>query len=147
MTFIIYYPIYILLHNQMSPTANLQLKDGRLTTPSLDSLCGGLNLKIGKLYLIAGDSPNIGICNYAKEYSQMTIVERRGFAGGYRKGCPCEVLQIDLGTQYKIIHLTKCSRSNRCFNSKVFIIQSAPVFGNHSRSVRAILERVYRLMV
>lgn len=75
----------------MSPKAHQQLRDGRLITPTMDSMCGGLNLKVGKLYLIAGNGAKIGICNYAKEYSQMTIVERRGFAGGYKKGCPCEV--------------------------------------------------------
>lgn len=76
----------------MSPKAHQQLRDGRLITPTMDSMCGGLNLKVGKLYLIAGNGANIGICNYVKEYSQMTIVERRGFAGGYKKGCPCEVI-------------------------------------------------------
>lgn len=75
----------------MSPKAHQKLRDGRLITPTMDSMCGGLNLKVGKLYLIAGNGVKIGICNYAKEYSQMTIVERRGFAGGYKKGCPCEV--------------------------------------------------------
>lgn len=76
---------------QMSPKAQHLLRDGRLKTPSLDSLCGGLDLKVGKLYMIAANTEQIGICNYVKEYSQMSIVERRGFAGGYRKGCACEV--------------------------------------------------------
>lgn len=75
----------------MSPKAHQQLRDGRLITPTIDSMCGGLNLKVGKLYLIAGNGAKIGVCDYAKEYSHMTIVERRGFAGGYKKGCPCEV--------------------------------------------------------
>lgn len=78
----------------MTPKAHQQLRDGRLITPTMDSMCGGLNLKVGKLYLIAGNGAKIGICNYAKEYSQMTIVERRGFAGGYKKGCPCEVFAL-----------------------------------------------------
>lgn len=76
----------------MSPKVREQLKDGRLITPTMDSMCGGLNLKVGKLYLVAGNGAKVGICNYAKEYSQMTIVERRGFAGGYKKGCSCEVI-------------------------------------------------------
>lgn len=57
----------------------------------MDSMCGGLELKVGKLYLIAANTALVGICNYVKEYSKMTIVERRGFAGGYKKGCSCEV--------------------------------------------------------
>lgn len=77
--------------SQKSPQTDHFLREGRLLVPSTDSMCGGLNLKVGKLYLIAGNSQNINICNYVKEYSQMTIVERRGFAGGYKKGCACEV--------------------------------------------------------
>lgn len=75
----------------MSEKAHHHLKDGRIITPSLDSLCGGLELKVGKLYLIAASTARVGLCNYVKEYSKMTIVERRGFAGGYKKGCLCEV--------------------------------------------------------
>lgn len=77
--------------SQKSPQSEHFLREGRLLTPGSDSLCGGLNLKVGKLYLIAGNSKHISICNFVKEYSQMTIVERRGFAGGYKKGCACEV--------------------------------------------------------
>lgn len=76
------------------PQSDHFLREGRLLTPAMDSLCGGLSLKVGKLYLIAGNSQYINICNYVKEYSQMTIVERRGFAGGYKKGCACEVSLI-----------------------------------------------------
>lgn len=51
-------------------------------------------MKSGRLYMIAGNSSQINICNYVKEYSEMTIVERRGFSGGYKKGCACEVRYI-----------------------------------------------------
>lgn len=80
-----------LFHTQKSPKTDTFLREGRLLTPGMDWPCGGLSLKVGKLYLIAGNTQNINICNYVKEYSQMTIVERRGFAGGYKKGCACEV--------------------------------------------------------
>lgn len=70
------------------------LREGRLLIPAMDSMCGGLSLKIGKLYLIAGTSQNINICNFVKEYSEMTIVERRGFAGAYKKGCSCTVCEL-----------------------------------------------------
>lgn len=76
--------------DQMTDKANDFLKDGRLLTPASDSMCG-ITLKIGKLYVIAGNNARIGLCNYVKEYSKMTLVERRGFAGGYKKGCPCDV--------------------------------------------------------
>lgn len=80
--------IYILF--QMSNETNQLLRDGRLITPPQDSLCG-ISLKVGKLYLISASNSRITLCDYIKEYSKMTIVERRGFAGGYKKGCPCDV--------------------------------------------------------
>lgn len=82
---------WIKCSSQKSPQTDHFLREGRLLTPTSDGMCGGLSLKVGKLYLIAGNSQHINICNYVKEYSQMTIVERRGFAGGYKKGCACEV--------------------------------------------------------
>lgn len=142
---------------QMSPKAHQQLRDGRLITPTMDSMCGGLNLKVGKLYLIAGNGAKIGICNYAKEYSQMTIVERRGFAGGYKKGCPCEVCALcdrNIIEYYlcilHIIYLFRFRyflRSSRCSDSKVSITQLAPAIGNHSQSVKVISAHVYQLVV
>lgn len=76
---------------QKSPHTDQYLRDGRIITPATDSMCGGLDLKVGRLYMIAGNSSTLTICNYVKEYSQMTIVERRGFSGGYKKGCACQV--------------------------------------------------------
>lgn len=76
----------------MSKNANHSLKDGRIITASDGSLCG-MKLNVGSLYVISGEDNRINICsNYVKEYSKMTIVERRGFAGGYKKGCLCEVI-------------------------------------------------------
>lgn len=75
----------------MSEKAHHHLKEGRIITPSTESMCGIKPFKVGRLYLIAGRDAHIGLCNYVKEYSKMTIVERRGFAGGYKKGCPCKV--------------------------------------------------------
>lgn len=49
------------------------------------------NLEIGQLYAIAGNSQKVGLCQYIKEYSKMTQVEKRGIAGAYKKGCGCEV--------------------------------------------------------
>lgn len=85
----------------MSEKSHHHLKDGRIITPTVDSMCGGLELKVGKLYLIAANNNRVGLCNYVKEYSKMTIVERRGFAGGYKKGCLCEVLKIVYMRYYK----------------------------------------------
>lgn len=77
--------------SQKSPKTDRFLREGRLLTPSDDGICGTFNLKLGKLYLIAGNSQHINICNFVKEYSELSIVERRGFAGGYKKGCNCQV--------------------------------------------------------
>lgn len=52
--------------------------------------------EIGQLYAIAGSSQKVGLCQYIKEYSKMTQVEKRGIAGAYKKGCGCEVRKIKL---------------------------------------------------
>ena len=51
-----------------------------------------LFIEIGQLYAIAGNSQKVGLCQYVKEYSKMTQVEKRGIAGAYKKGCGCEVI-------------------------------------------------------
>lgn len=47
--------------------------------------------EIGQLYAIAGNSHKVNLCQYVKEYSLMSITEKRGIAGAYKKGCACEV--------------------------------------------------------
>lgn len=76
----------------MTDKANENLKHGRIFSASNDAMCG-VDFKLGELYLIAASSPNVGLCNFVKPYSQLTIVEKRGFAGGYKKGCECSVSQ------------------------------------------------------
>lgn len=77
----------------MNDAAEKYLSEGKLRTAFDSSMCG-IQLVTGKLYVIAGRSQYIGICNYVRNYSRMTIVERRGFAGGYKKGCMCDVSKI-----------------------------------------------------
>lgn len=84
------YKIEIKKAYKLSEKAEAELKHGRLLTPHFDSLCG-VDLNVGKLYVIAGRNLEINLCNYVKEYSSMTLVERRGFAGAYKKGCSCRV--------------------------------------------------------
>lgn len=85
------YKIDIKKTYKMSEKAKLYLKEGRILTPSSDAQCGILP-KIGKIYVISGHGgPNVRICNFVKEYKTMSIVERRGIAGAYRKGCSCKV--------------------------------------------------------
>ncbi|XP_037025642.1 tissue inhibitor of metalloproteinase [Bradysia coprophila] len=85
------YKILIKKSYKMSKNANHSLKDGRIITASSESMCG-MQLNVGSLYVISGKDNRVDICNnYVKEYSKMTIVERRGFAGGYKKGCLCEI--------------------------------------------------------
>jgi metalloproteinase inhibitor 3 len=74
----------------MSEKSERLLKYGRIMTPTSDSMCG-VEFKIGQLYLISGRDHNVNMCNFVKEYSKMTIVEKRGVAGGYAYGCSCEV--------------------------------------------------------
>ncbi|CAG9807051.1 unnamed protein product [Chironomus riparius] len=84
------YKIDIVKSYKASEKAQQYLKQSRLITAPNDGLCG-INFKIGQLYAIAGNSQKIGLCQYVKEYSKMTQVEKRGIAGAYKKGCGCEI--------------------------------------------------------
>lgn len=76
---------------QMSNKARKELSKGRLFTAKYDSMCG-VDLKVGVPYIMMGNSARITLCNFIKEYSQATIVERRGIGGAYKKGCACDVM-------------------------------------------------------
>ncbi|KAM7363562.1 tissue inhibitor of metalloproteases [Cochliomyia hominivorax] len=84
------YKVEIKKSYKMTPEGHKILKHGRLLTPLEDSMCG-VNLTLGKLYVIAGQGTQLNSCHYIKEYQQMSIIERRGFSGVYRKACSCEV--------------------------------------------------------
>lgn len=86
----IIYKIDIVKTYKASENATRFLKQSRLMTAPNDGLCG-INFKIGQLYAIAGNSQKVGLCQYIKEYSQMTQVEKRGIAGAYKKGCTCDI--------------------------------------------------------
>lgn len=84
------YKIAVKKAYKMNESASRYLSDGKLHTAASESMCGQ-PLHIGKLYVIAGRSAHISLCSYARPYAHMTVVERRGFAGGYRKGCACDI--------------------------------------------------------
>jgi len=84
------YKIDIKKTYKMSEKAESYLKHGRLYSADNSAMCG-INFRLGDLYLIAASSANVGICHYVQPYSQLTIVEKRGFAGGYKKGCECNI--------------------------------------------------------
>lgn len=97
--------VYFFAPLKMSEKAKHYLKHGRIFSAGNDGMCG-IDFNLGELYLIAGSSPNVGICNYVKQYSKMTLVEKRGVAGGYKKGCECKV----------------CKMNNTFWFEKVFLI-------------------------
>lgn len=74
----------------MTPRAQKLLKQGKLITPSKDSMCG-LQLEVNQLYAIAAQDIEVGLCSFVHKYANLTIVEKRGLAGIYRKGCPCKI--------------------------------------------------------
>lgn len=84
------YKIEIKKSYKMTDAAQNVLKHGRLSTALSDSMCG-VDLEVGKLYVVAGKGSKLTLCDYIKEYQKMSIIERRGFAGAYRKGCKCKV--------------------------------------------------------
>lgn len=74
----------------MNATAEGALRERKLYTSASQSMCG-VEMTTGRLYFIAGNSQHINLCSFVKEYKSMTVVERRGFANGYAKGCQCKV--------------------------------------------------------
>ncbi|XP_037946755.1 tissue inhibitor of metalloproteinase [Teleopsis dalmanni] len=84
------YKVEIKKSYKMNSAAHKMLKHGRIITPDSDAGCG-INLEVGKLYVIAGRAPYLNLCSYVKEYLKMSVIERRGFSGVYRKGCKCEI--------------------------------------------------------
>ncbi|XP_055699688.1 tissue inhibitor of metalloproteinase [Phlebotomus papatasi] len=67
------------------------LKVRRIVTSSMSDSSCGVNLKPGKTYAIAARRSHINICDFVKEYKKLTVVERRGIAMAYKKGCSCEI--------------------------------------------------------
>ncbi|XP_049532367.1 tissue inhibitor of metalloproteinase [Anopheles darlingi] len=85
------YKIAIKKEYKMSDAAREELRHGKLYTPSVDSACGR-PLEPNKLYAIAANTNQIGLCNYVQPYAELSLVEKRGLAGMYRKGCDCRVV-------------------------------------------------------
>uniref|UniRef100_A0A182M9Z8 NTR domain-containing protein n=1 Tax=Anopheles culicifacies TaxID=139723 RepID=A0A182M9Z8_9DIPT len=84
------YKIAIKKEYKMSEEARKFLRHGKLFTASSGSMCG-ITLEPNKLYAIAANSEQVGLCDYVHPYSNLTIVERRGLSGIYRKGCGCRI--------------------------------------------------------
>lgn len=84
------YKIAIKKEYKMTPRAQKLLKQGKLITPPTDSMCG-IRLEPNQLYAIAARDIHVGLCSFVRKYSDLTIVEKRGLAGIYRKGCPCQI--------------------------------------------------------
>lgn len=91
------YKIAIKKEYKMTPRAQKLLKPGKLITPPTDSMCG-LQLEVNQLYAIAAQDTHVGLCSFVRKYSELTIVEKRGLAGIYRKGCPCKIKPCNTGT-------------------------------------------------
>ncbi|XP_050100481.1 tissue inhibitor of metalloproteinase [Anopheles aquasalis] len=85
------YKIAIKKEYKMSDAAREELRHGKLYTPSMDSMCG-ITLEPNKLYAIAANTNQIGLCNFVRPYAELSLVEKRGLAGMYRKGCDCRIV-------------------------------------------------------
>ncbi|XP_052870341.1 tissue inhibitor of metalloproteinase [Anopheles cruzii] len=84
------YKIAIKKEYKMSEDAREGLRHGKLYTAQDEAQCG-VKLEPNKVYVIAANTPMVGLCNFVRPYSNLTIVEKRGLAGVYRKGCGCNI--------------------------------------------------------
>lgn len=89
------------------------LRDGRISTPGEDSMCG-VDLQLGRLYIIAGRMPQLNLCNYYKDYTKMTINERHGFSGGYSLGCNCTLNRLNHAPRDMSLSTYIQAQSKRC---------------------------------
>ncbi|EAU75995.2 AGAP003319-PA [Anopheles gambiae str. PEST] len=84
------YKIAIKKEYKMSDEARQLLNHGKLYTSTMDSACG-IKLKPSTLYAIAANSEQVGLCDFIRPYDELSLVEKRGLAGVYRKGCKCKI--------------------------------------------------------
>ncbi|XP_013097182.1 tissue inhibitor of metalloproteinase [Stomoxys calcitrans] len=100
------YKVQVKKSYKMTEEGQMTLRHGRIISSSADSMCG-VNLELGRLYVIAGRGSQLNLCHYAKEYKKMSIIERTGFTGAYKRGCSCSITPC-FGNSC----LSKVSRSN-----------------------------------
>ncbi|XP_055689551.1 tissue inhibitor of metalloproteinase [Lutzomyia longipalpis] len=86
----IVYKLQILKIYKMKDSEPHPLKIRRIVTSSQDSTCM-VDLKPGRTYAIAARSTHITLCDFVQEYKKLTVVERRGIASTYSKGCECDI--------------------------------------------------------
>ncbi|XP_011297567.1 tissue inhibitor of metalloproteases [Fopius arisanus] len=80
-----------------TPKAEHALKQHlMLWTPSMDSLCGRVNMEPGETWVVGGrmngPKPHISLCNLAMRWSEVTGRQRKGFRQFYNHGCVCHIL-------------------------------------------------------
>ncbi|EDV49653.1 tissue inhibitor of metalloproteinase [Drosophila erecta] len=110
------YKVQIKRTYRATPEARRMLRDGRLSTPRDEGMCG-IRLRLGRVYIVAGRIPSLNLCSYYKEYTAMTKTERHGFSGGYAKGANCTVIPcLNEGCHRGPIYDDECkwSRSEKC---------------------------------
>uniref|UniRef100_A0A1L8EDF8 Putative secreted metalloprotease n=1 Tax=Haematobia irritans TaxID=7368 RepID=A0A1L8EDF8_HAEIR len=84
------YKLQVKKSYKMNDEGQRTLRHGRIMSSDSESMCG-VNLELGRLYVIAGRGNQLNSCQYYKEYKKMSIVERTGFTGAYKKGCSCRI--------------------------------------------------------
>lgn len=112
------------------------LRDGRLSTPNAHSMCG-IQLDIGKVYIIAGRMPQLNLCSYYKEYTKMTIAERHGFSGAYGMACNCTVSRTSIIPLFTSIDSVFLHRSRRALACSVCDNVSTPMAASGRRTASA----------
>ncbi|XP_076351162.1 metalloproteinase inhibitor 4-like isoform X2 [Tachypleus tridentatus] len=88
------YDIRLKKEFKMTKKARQALSHGLIWTAKHDSLCG-VSLSRTK-YVITGDvngeKPWLSLCNYFKQWSHLSIKQRKGFRRLYQHGCGCRII-------------------------------------------------------
>lgn len=88
------YKVRVRKEFKISEKGLVALKSGKIHTP-LDSSTCGVNLQVGKLYVLSGQinslRANINLCRMALEWNTLTRRQRKGLKMMYKRGCGCQI--------------------------------------------------------
>ena len=87
------------VHEIFKATQNAQIalveKAALLWSPSMEAMCGRLNLNPGEAYIVNGKIMDgklyITLCDFVRPWSKLTPLQREGFQQFYQRGCACPI--------------------------------------------------------
>lgn len=131
----IVYKIRIKKEYKMSEKAYVALKSDKIITPKYDSMCG-LQLEIGKLYVISGRVLSlrayVNMCGYAAKWETISRRQRKGLRKMYDYGCTCKIKRCN--SQHCPKNVNTCNWKSRCHEREGICLRQANNHCNWTRN-------------